>query len=624
MAKQQSPKTAAPRKRTPKQPTSPQKEPEQQSHRHLTQKSDLENLKKEAKRWLKALHANDEQARARLLRAYPEAPAEHKLRYVQHALALEHGFTGWAALKKQLENQHLNNPIQDQTSADGKHPELANRFLEYACADPILNNGPAAHARHERAALRILKRYPEIARANIHTAVVCGDLSEVERILKQRPEAATEPGGPQRRRHLPELEKLWTPLLHLCYGRLPTAAASENAVAIARALLDAGADPNDRFEVGDGPHRYTALCGVAGEGEDDAPAHPQREALARLLLERGAEPYDIQVIYNIHFHGRVLWFLELMYEFSVKAGRQADWDDPNWSMLNMGGYGSGARWHLDIAVARNDMKLAEWVLAHGASPNAAAARYPKFPQRTLYEEAHRQGFTEMADLLVRFGAKPSVLVREGIEEFAAACFRLDRDEVRVLLEQHPEYLQSPVVMFTAARRDRADVVELLLDLGMSIEIEDAQKQRPLHEAASNDALSVVKLLIERGAEIEPVETNWSNTPLDHAMYGNLQRMIEFLSRFTRDVFRLTWIGNVDHLREVLSAEPDLARINNEGNTPLMWLPEDETRAKEIVGLLIACGADPTIRSKEGLTAADYAERRGLYEVAELLGSEAKK
>jgi hypothetical protein len=72
------------------------------------------------------------------------------------------------------------------------HADLVNLFLENACSDPILNNGPVAHARRKRAALRILKRYPEIARDSIHTAVVCGDLEEVERILKERPETGTD------------------------------------------------------------------------------------------------------------------------------------------------------------------------------------------------------------------------------------------------------------------------------------------------------------------------------------------------------------------------------------------------------------------------------------------------
>jgi len=62
----------------------------------------LENLKREAKRWLKALRANDAGARARLERVLADAPQAPTLRDVQHALAREHGFAGWSALKTQL------------------------------------------------------------------------------------------------------------------------------------------------------------------------------------------------------------------------------------------------------------------------------------------------------------------------------------------------------------------------------------------------------------------------------------------------------------------------------------------------------------------------------------------
>lgn len=109
-----------------------------------------------------------------------------------------------------------------------------------------------------------------------------------------------------------------------------------------------------------GDSRHTPLSGVIGEGEEDRPPHPLREALTCLLLERGAERYDIHVVYNIHFHGKILWHIELMYEFSLKAGRKADWDGPEWRILDMGGYGSGARCHLWIAVEHNDLELAEW------------------------------------------------------------------------------------------------------------------------------------------------------------------------------------------------------------------------------------------------------------------------
>jgi len=593
--------------------------PKSRKAKQQSSTSRLDNLKKEAKRWLKSLRAGDEQAREWLNRAYPDAPAEPGLRDVQHALARERGLSGWNALKNQLEDQALNKQREDQTAEPQQ--ELVNLFLELACADPILNNGPAAHARRARAALRILTRHPDIAHANIHTAVVCGDLEAVEHILRERPDAAAEQGGPQRRRHLPEREKLWTPLLHLCYGRLPTPAAADNAVAIARTLLDHGADPSDYFEVGSYPCRYTALCGVAGEGEDDGPPHPQREALARLLLERGAEPYDIQLFYNTHFHGDILWFMGLVYEFSVKAGRKADWDDPNWSMIDMGGYDLGARYFLVNAIRANKTEVVDWLLAHGANPNATQKPNSKFSKSTLYEEATRLGFSETADLLVRYGATPSAPVAiDGIKAFAAAAFRLDRKEAVKQLADHPEYLQSPEPIFAAARRDRADVAEFLLDLGVPIEIEDAQKNRPLHVAAGNNSLGVAKLLIERGAEIDPIEANWHNTPLDYAMYHDLQRMTEFLSQFSRDVFLVTYCGNVERLRELISETPDLAKADRNGSPLLMWFTEDEERAKETVELLVAHGADPTRRNSEGLTAADWAERRGLYDVAELLHS----
>ena len=494
--------------------------------------------------------------------------------------------------------------------------ELAATFLENACADPLLANGPAAHARRANTALRMLKRFPEIARHSIHTAVVCGDLEEVERILAERPEAAVEPGGPQRRRHLREREKLWTPLLHLCYGRLPTEAAADNAVAIAQLLLDAHANPNDYFEVGDGPHRYTALCGVAGEGEDDAPPHPQRVALSSLLLSKGADPYDVQLFYNTHFHGDILWILKPLYEAAAAAGRPFD-ADPEWSGINMGGYGLGARYLLNEAIANDNLTLAEWLLKHGANPNAAPAPHPNQPQHSLHEAALRRGNTEIADLLVRYGATPSPYVRNGVEEFTDVCFRLDEKEARALIEQHPEYLHSTVPIFAATKRDRADVVAFLLDLGTPIEVADDSGQRPLHVAAYSDALQAAAVLINRGADLEAVESNWNNTPLAFATYANLSRMIELISRHTTDVFRLAWTGNVERLREVLSVQPELAKLDD-GSTPLMWLPDDDVRATEVVKLLVSCGADPGAKSSEGMTAADYARKWALYTTADLL------
>jgi hypothetical protein len=78
----------------------------------------MENLRKEAKRWLKALRANDPDARARLTRAYPKAPALPVLRDVQHAMARARGYDNWAAMKRALEQpvQHLRRSRGKDTS----------------------------------------------------------------------------------------------------------------------------------------------------------------------------------------------------------------------------------------------------------------------------------------------------------------------------------------------------------------------------------------------------------------------------------------------------------------------------------------------------------------------------
>src|SRR5262245_29483020 len=443
--------------------------------RKLTATSTLENLKKEAKRWLKALRENDAAARARLQHAHPNAPGKPVLRDVQYALAREYGQNSWKDLKQSLESRPATNP-----PAPGMRAQIAARFLEYACPDHHVRGRPA-HRMARHAAMRILRQDPEIARDSIHAAVVCGEVEEVERILKERPELANakrSATGPGRSGPGGELDflgdlggKAWEPLLYLCFTRLPLAEANDQAIAIARLLLDRGADPNAYFMAGDS--RYTPLVGALGEGEEDRPPHPRRDEMARLLLERGAEPYDGQVIYNIHFHGKILWWLKLMHEFSVKAGRPADWDDPEWHMLDQGGYGSGARWHLRVAIEKNDVELAEWCLTHGANPNAAPERDQRFPQRSLYEHAVCLGNREIAELLARYGAVKQDVALDDEDQFVAACLHLDRDEVRRMLAQRPEYLQSTKAIFAAAKQDRADVVAFLLDLGTPIEVEDA-------------------------------------------------------------------------------------------------------------------------------------------------------
>jgi len=262
------------------------------------------------------------------------------------------------------------------------------------------------------------------------------------------------------------------------------------------------------------------------------------------------------------------------------------------------------------------MPLAEWLLARRANPDAPPARDERFPKRRLYELALMEDLPEMAELLARYGASRSTPAVDEHERFIEACFRLDRDAARRLLLAHPEYLESPAAMFHAAKRDRPDVLALLLDIGFSLEIQDRTGKRTLHVAAANNALRAARFLVERGAQIDPRESSYNGTPIGWAAHGDWTGMVEFLSRYTRDIRALCFNGYVDRVREILAEEPSRAKaVDEAGITPLWWLPDDEAKAMHIVELLLAAGADPSAQSKDGRTAADWARRRGMRDVA---------
>lgn len=476
-------------------------------------------------------------------------------------------------------------------------------FLQSACWDEHVH-GRADHRLHDRAAQRLLAQDPALAVDSLYTAIVCGERAEVERLVAADPEAARAQGGPRN----------WTPILYLAYTRFTHPRTLANAVATGQLLLDHGADPNDFYMAGDA--RYTVLTGIAGEGEQDAPRQPYAEALFALMLERGAEPFDIQVLYNTHFSGDMLWWLELVYAHTAGTPRGDAWMDPEWRMFDMGAYGTGARFVLETAVKKRHVALAEWALAHGASPMAGAARDERFPKHSLYELAVLEGVPEIADLLVRHGAPRSVPVLGERERFLDACLRLDRDQARRLLERHPEYLRSPDPMFAAAQRDRADVLDLLLHLGFPLEAQDRTGKRALHEAAAHNATRAAAFLIERGAEIDPRESAYGATPIGWAAHGDHQEMLALLSRYSRNIWTLCFRGYVERVRELVAADPALARsVTPEGQTLLWWLPDNETSARETVELLLAAGVDASAEDQEGRTAADWARRRGMMDVA---------
>jgi len=96
----------------------------------ITPATSLTNLRKQAKRWLKALRANDADARVRFEYAHPNAPVRPVLRDVQHALAREYGHESWSTLKQALEEPPVEGAAQasPMTTAD-EYERLANDMV---------------------------------------------------------------------------------------------------------------------------------------------------------------------------------------------------------------------------------------------------------------------------------------------------------------------------------------------------------------------------------------------------------------------------------------------------------------------------------------------------------------
>ena len=123
----------------------------------------LASLKKEAKRWLDALRSGpaDSPERVRFERALPNAPPYPRLRDVQLALAREHGFTGWTALKTAIEQE----AARDREA--GAHALAYYEAAAEALLEAFRTGTPDAMERHygftwHRRAWQGMRRYVQL------------------------------------------------------------------------------------------------------------------------------------------------------------------------------------------------------------------------------------------------------------------------------------------------------------------------------------------------------------------------------------------------------------------------------------------------------------------------------
>lgn len=456
----------------------------------LPQFANILQLKLRAKELQQSFAAGNEGARELVRFHLPkrESAETLKLTHAQYVIARSYGFRSWSQLKHYVEVRALT----DENVGDALLRLLfeSNNYLLAA----------------------VYMRCLELMAPNIYVAAALADREAVAIFLAQAPELVNTPGGPLS----------CTPLVYLCHSRFAQLDESfaDRQLALARDLLDRGADPNAvaRREESDGG--WSALYGTC--------RHPGNPKLCALLLEYGARVSDGESLY----HACELKDLSCLQLLLAHGPEYQDREYCIRRMIdheNAGGIALFIRHgtdpnHLDWALFRQRSIECIRVLLEGGADANRVCNANWLLQRvdglTPIRIAERNGDLEIAQLILEAGAHDN---RTPSDFLISACARGDRPEVERLLALHPGLMKSLAVndhsnIAVIARTGNLRGVEIMLDIGFDIDaLADDLVGSALIYASGNGDVSMTKLLLDRGAD-RAVKNSYGGNALDTALW----------------------------------------------------------------------------------------------------------
>jgi ankyrin repeat protein len=549
----------------------------------LPAKPDLEHLKKQAKQLLRAVRAQHGEALQAIVAFHPRPAEFSSLRDAQLVLARRYGFADWELLRNEVELRQLRS---------GTPQEQTERFIQHAC---LRYNGDDQAWRYRRATAW-LREMPQLARGDFYCALAAADLAIVRDFLRRDPTLAQRNGGPRD----------WPPLMYVTYSRVEQ--NPEQAVAVAKLLLESGASPDSYSKE---PSGFTALTGAIGEGERGPIAcipHPCADELVKLLLDAGANPNQSQALYNSMLGEHLGKWLPVLVQYGLKAGDPANWGpdekEPIFDFL------------LSQVVVQGKLELVRYLLEHGANPNAVS----RYHHHSAHAIAQLIGRTDIADLLQQFGAKAEPL--SVADQFRVACDQHDRKLGGELLAQHSQLLQDNELFRNCCMVD-VDTCVWLVQQGYDINTRDPSGQTVLHNYALWNHPDAVTTLLQHGADPDAKENNWQATPLGLALHHHHWPVVDVLLPISNNLFDVCRMADAERAAILLARDPALPQQRTPmGNTPLHIVSQakqddpDFDASVATIELLLKYGADPMAVNHEGKTPVQWYRQLGMDEVAD--------
>ena len=253
--------------------------------------------------------------------------------------------------------------------------------------------------------------------------------------------------------------------------------------------------------------------------------------------------------------------------------------------------------------------------------------------KNLPEDHRHHKFKEIVELLKKHGGHSGsihVAVQSG--DIAGVKALLNG---RVNLNKTNLGGRSPLHL--AAEKGYKEIASLLLDKGAEINFGNWSDKTALHYAAEKGHIEIIELLLIKGANVNALGDAPRGTPLDLATRFKRNKAVDFLRKHgaksvkpvaeakksepsipkepRSSIHDASRKGNIEVVRQQITAGTDV-NTKRAGMTPLHW--SVNRGHKEIVGLLIAEGANVNMKNNFGSTPLHHAASKGYKEIVELL------